>query len=220
MLRRLAAPAHALLGALLLAAAVFAATPAAAQPRTVVEGTDYVVIPDGQPWAPRDGRIEVAEVFSYGCIHCHHFQRRMDAWPTARADDVRVAYVPAAFSAGDAFARGFFAAQALGLGTTAHHALFAAVHDRGRLPRSGAGLDAVAMVYVEHGAPSQAAFRAEMASPATDDKLNAARAFAVRSGVQGTPTLIIDGRYRVTARSLEDTLAIADALIERERARR
>ena len=74
--------------------------------------------------------------------------------------------------------------------------------------------------YAEHGAPSQAAFRAAMTSPATEEKLNAANAFAIRSGVQGTPTLIINGRYRVTARSLDDTLAIADQLIARERAAR
>jgi len=42
----------------------------------------------------------------------------------------------------------------------------------------------------------------------------------VRSGVEGTPTLIINGRYRVMGRRLEDILVIADQLIARERAQR
>ena len=200
--------------------ALAALLPAGAQEHAPIETLDYVVIPDGQPWQPLQGRIEVVEVFSYGCVHCFHFQRLMDAWTRRQAEDVRVTYVPAVFSAGDAFARGFFAAQTLGLQASTHHAVFSAVHERSRLPRSGAGIDAIAGFYAEHGAPSQAAFRAAMTSPATEEKLNAANAFAIRSGVQGTPTLIINGRYRVTARSLDDTLAIADQLIARERAPR
>ena len=206
------------LGATLLAFA--ALLPAGAQDRAPVENLDYAVIPDGQPWQPLQGRIEVVEVFSYGCVHCFHFQRLMDAWTRAQSEDVRVTYVPAAFSANDTFARGFFAAEALGLQARTHHAVFSAVHERSRLPRSGAGIDAIAGFYAEHGAASQAAFRAAMTSAATDKKLNAAHAFAMRSGVQGTPTLIINGRYRVTARSLEDTLVIADQLIARERVER
>jgi len=194
--------------------------PAAAQDRTPVEGVDYVVIPDGQPWAPLDGRIEVVEVFSYGCIHCFHFQRLMDAWAPKQADDVRVTYLPAAFSAADTFARGFFAGQALGIEAKAHRAMFSAVNEGSRLPRSGAGIDAVAAVYAEQGGASQATIRTAMTSAATDEKLNAARAFAVRSGIEGTPTLIINGRYRVTARSLDDTLTVASQLIARERAGR
>lgn len=206
------------LGAALLALSWL--LPAVAQDRTLVEGVDYAVIPEGQSWAPLDGQVEVVEVFSYGCVHCFHFQRLMDAWTPKQDADVRVTYLPAAFSAGDTFARGFFAAQALGIDARAHHAMFSAVHRESRLPRSGAGIDAVAMIYAEHGPASQASIRAAMTSPETDEKLNAARAFVVRSGVEGTPTLIINGRYRVTARSLDDTLAIADRLIARERTAR
>src|SRR5690606_28453926 len=59
---------------------------------------------------------------------------------------------------------------------------------------------------------------AEMASPATDEKMNAAREFALRSGLRGTPTLIINGRYRVQGRTLRDSLRIADGLIAMARA--
>nr|WP_328796928.1 thiol:disulfide interchange protein DsbA/DsbL [Luteimonas deserti] len=204
----------------LLLPVLAALLPVGAQDREPVENLDYVVIADGQPWEPLAGQVEVVEVFSYACVHCFHFERPLAAWRATQLQDVRVTPVPAAFAAADPFARGFFAAQAMGLAARTHRALFAAVHETGRLPRSGASPGAVADVYAEHGAGPQAAFLARMASPATDARLNAARAFAVRSGVEGTPTLIINGRYRVTARTPEDALAIAGWLVARERARR
>ncbi|RPD85107.1 thiol:disulfide interchange protein DsbA/DsbL [Luteimonas sp. 100069] len=204
----------------LLALLLGAWLPATAQPHAPLEGRDYALIADGQPWQPLDGRIEVVEVFSYGCVHCFRFQKLLDAWRAKAPADVRLTYVPAAFSAGDNFARGFFVAQDQGLDARSHHALFSAVHDTGALPRSGASPEAIAAFYVGQGARSQARFAAAMASPATDEKLNAARAFATRSGVEGTPTLIINGRYRVMGRSLEELLTVTDQLIARERAAR
>jgi thiol:disulfide interchange protein DsbA len=136
------------------------------------------------------------------------------------ARDVRFTYLPAAFAANDAFARGFFVAQAQGLQARTHHALFEAVHETSALPRGGASFDAVARWYAAHGALSQPDFLAAMASPATDEKMNQARAFAARSGVEGTPTLIINGRYRVQSRTLQGTLDTAGQLIARERAAR
>lgn len=199
--------------------ALSAALPAAAQSPAPVEDVDYVVIEGGTPWQPLDGHVEVVEVFSYGCIHCFHFQPMIDAWLARQPRDVRFTYLPAVFTAGDPFARAFFAAQALGIDKRTHTAVFDAVHKTGALPRSGASLDTLAAFYAAHGAPSQAAFKTAMTSAQTDERLNAAHAFALRTGLQGTPTLIINGRYRVQGRSLEESLTIADQLIARERAR-
>mgnify|MGYP006391336111 FL=1 len=49
-------------------------------------------------------------------------------------------------------------------------------------------------------------------------KLNRARQFALRAGVNATPTLIVNGKYRITAKSLENSLQVADFLIQKERA--
>ena len=207
----------------LLAVAALAASlvlPAAAQEHAPVAGLDYALIADGQPWQPLDGKIEVVEVFSYGCVHCFHFQKQVDTWRAKAPRDVRFTYLPAAFSANDNFARGFFVAQAQRLDARTHHALFSAVHETSALPRSGASVEAIAAFYARNGARSQARFAEAMTSAQTTEKLNAARAFAVRSGVEGTPTLIINGRYRVMGRRLEDLLTVADQLIARERAAR
>src|SRR5690606_39552499 len=85
------------------------------------------------------------------------------------------------------------------------------------LPARNASVgEMVAFLAAEGLDPARVA--AAMASPATDEMMNAARDFAVRSGIQGTPTLIINGRYRVLGRSLRDSLRIAEALVAKERA--
>jgi protein dithiol oxidoreductase (disulfide-forming) len=201
------------LAAVLLVAAWVPAP--AAEP--VVEGRDYVVIADGRPWQPLEGRIEVAEVFGYWCHVCDAFQPLVDAWTTSLPRDVRFSYVPAAFSPTDAYARAYFAAESLGVLQRTHHATFDAIHHAQTLPQRNASVDEVAALYAGLGVDADT-LKAAMRSPATDARMAAAREFAVRSGVEGTPTVIVNGRYRVQARSLRDLLRIADALVARERA--
>ena len=59
---------------------------------------------------------------------------------------------------------------------------------------------------------------AAMRSPETDARMEAARGFMMASDVQATPTMIVNGRYRVVARSYGDLLRITDLLVARERA--
>jgi thiol:disulfide interchange protein DsbA len=59
-----------------------------------------------------------------------------------------------------------------------------------------------------------------MDSFGTNAKLNRARQFLQRSGVDGTPTMVVNGKYKVTGRSLEDTLRIASQLVAMERVAR
>ena len=49
-------------------------SPLFAHAATPVAGVDYVEIPNGKPFAPLNGKVEVVEVFGYTCIHCAHFQ--------------------------------------------------------------------------------------------------------------------------------------------------
>lgn len=184
-----------------------------------VEGSDYAVIADARPWQPLAGRIEVVEVFAYGCRHCRDFQPLVDAWKKKLSRDVRFTYVPAAFNLQDSYARAYFAADAMGALGKTHHATFRALHDTRALPAHGASVDEIATFYAGLGVDG-ARLKAAMTSPATDAKMNAARDFAVRTGIEGTPTLIINGTYRVQGHTLRDTLRIADALIAQERSAR
>ncbi|TWT19246.1 thiol:disulfide interchange protein DsbA/DsbL [Luteimonas marina] len=190
---------------------------AAAQQPAPVEGRDYVRIEGGQRWKPEPGTVEVVEIFAYSCGHCDQFRPMLDAWKRTAGKDVRVHYLPAAYSPDDAYARGYFALEALGRVAQVHPLLFDAIHREYSLPARGASGGEMAGFLAAQGLDA-AKVHAAMASPATDEKMNAAREFAVRSGLQGTPTLIINGKYRVLGRTLGDSLRIADGLIAMERA--
>ena len=200
--------------ALLLPLSVLAATPA--QP---VAGEDYVLIDGGQPYQPLAGRkIEVVEVFGYWCHHCAEFQPQVEAWKQKLPADVRFTYVPAVFSDDDAFARAYFAAADAGALGSTHDELFRAIHDE-RILATNATIDEIAWFYGEHGLVP-AKMKAAMTSAATTARLQGARDFALRSGVEGTPSLVINGRYRVRGRTHDDTLRIASQLIAQLRATR
>ena len=203
-----------LMSSLLLLSAV--APLASAGPAAPVEGIDYVVIDNGQPYAPLDGKVEVVEVFGYWCPHCAEFQPELSAWVRKLPSEVRFTYVPAVFTAGDSFARGFFAAEHFGALARTHDAMFPAIHVQGLLPLN-ASVSELASYYGQQGLDATR-MQAYMLSPAVDAKLEHARLFALDSGVEGTPSLVIDGRYRITARNHEDGLRTASQLIAQLRA--
>jgi thiol:disulfide interchange protein DsbA len=202
----------ALLNAFLLLAAPLAA--AAAQP-VPVAGVDYIEIEGGTPYQPLRGKIEVAEVFAYWCHHCADFQPRVDAWKRKLPANVRFTYVPLASAPDDALARAYFAAEATGVLGRTHNATFRAIHGSSTLPKNATSAELVEFYRGLGVDPGK--FRAALEGAGTGEKLKQARAFALRSGVEGTPTLVINGRYRVRGRTLDDNLRIASYLIALQR---
>ncbi len=185
-----------------------------------VAGTDYVEIPGGKPYAPLDGKVEVVEVFGYTCIHCAHFQPVLGAWQKKQPSWVRFTPLPAAFGGyWMPYARAYYAAAKLRVLGKTHDAMFKALHETGSLPIQNASDEEIAAFYAEYGADPKA-FIAAMRSPATDLLLDRSRDYALATGIEGTPTLVVNGKYRVTGRNFDDTLRITDYLVARERAAR
>ena len=187
----------------------------------LVEGTDYVTIKGGEPWKPLDGKIEVVEVFGYVCPACAAFDPLVSAWKAKLPADVRFSYVPAPFGPEwNPYAKAFYVAESMGLVKRSHDALINAIHAQNTMPGEGDGPDEqkIANFYAAYGAdPAQ--FLAAMNSFAVSSKVNRGKQFMLRSGVESTPTLVIDGKYRITGgRSWEDTLRFAYNLIAKERA--
>ena len=173
-----------------------AARPAAAQAPALAPrlGTDYVVMPIAQPTYGQ-GKIEVAEVFSYRCIHCAEFQPSVNAWKKTMPADVRWEYVPGVFGGSwDDFARAYFAAEILGVQKKTHDAVFKGVFVD-QLVNTGTP-DEIADMYAKFGV-DRAKFLSTMQSFGVTAKLNRAKQFALRTGVTATPTIIVNGKYRL-----------------------
>ncbi len=200
------------------AAAAQAAVPP--QGPAPVEGVDYVTIPGGQPYDPLAGKVEVVEMFNYICPACNAFDGQFHAWAARQPAYVRVTYVPAQFRPDfTVYARAYFAAESLGLVGKTHEAVYKAVHLDRTLPGEGQSIDPqkIAEFYARYGVTAKQ-FTDAMNSFAVAGKMNKANQFAMRSQIEGTPTIIVDGKYRVKGRSWDDMLRIADHLVAREHA--
>jgi len=97
--------------------------------------------------------------------------------------------------------------------------MFEALHEKNSLPMQNVSPDELAVFYKDYGvAPER--FLATIKGDAVEQKLKAARAFAQRTKVPGTPALVINGRYLVKGDSFEALLRNADALIVKARSER
>jgi thiol:disulfide interchange protein DsbA len=203
-------------------AAAQAAADAAAKSPPPVLGTDYVEIPNGQPFETTDGRIEVVEIFGYVCPFCAAVQPTVRAMKAKFPGDVHMVYLPAAFgSMWDTYAKAYYTAEAMGLVDKTHDAMFRAIHIDKTL-KGELGNDTpedIAAFYAGYGAdPKQ--FVSSMSSFAIAAKVNRARQYAMAAfgdDRASTPTFIVNGKYRVTGKTVDDMFRVLNQLIVAER---
>ncbi|MBS0216260.1 MAG: thiol:disulfide interchange protein DsbA/DsbL [Proteobacteria bacterium] len=187
---------------------------AEAKTRPAVAGTDYDEIANGQPFQPLDGKVEVVEVFAYSCPHCADFEPLLEAWSKLQPGNVRVTPLPLAGGAASDLGRTYFAAVKTGQLAAIHTRMFYGIHGDKSLPAAASGNDIAAWLGGQ-GFDAKS-FRATMASPEVQQQMQKAHDFEVRSGIEGTPTLIVNGKYRIKGPSQLDDLRIVSALIARE----
>lgn len=181
------------------------------------EGTHYKVLSSPVRTADPD-RIEVAEVFWYGCIHCFHFDPVLEEWEKKLPDDVDFHRSPAMWNQLMAVhAQAFYAAEALGKLEEMHGPLFEALNvKRMKLGNE----DQLAEFFAEHGVDEEA-FRKAFNSFGVKSKVKQADARARGYQITGTPAVVVEGKYLITAKGgFEEILKVADFLIEKERAAR
>ena len=182
-----------------------------------VAGTDYVEIASGQPFTPGNTKIEVVEAFGYTCPACAQFEPLLSAWAARQPADVELIPVPAPFGGfWMPYAKAYYAAESAGIAERSHEAMFEAFHVRRELDHESSESQ-IAQFYRQFDVDPQA-FARTMSSFAVNAKVNRARQFLQRTGVDATPTLVIDGRYRVVGGdSWEEKLRIADHLVAMRR---
>jgi thiol:disulfide interchange protein DsbA len=212
--------------------AVFSAVNAEATPARWVEGTNYIVLDAVQHTNVPAGKVEVMEVFSYGCIYCNQFQPVMEKLRQKLPANAQIVYLPASFSKAEdwpVFQRGYFAAQALGVAQRAHQGMFDAVwktgelavidSDTNRLKQPQPSLDDVARCYGHLTGVKPEVFLAAAQSFAVDTKMRAADAQVTAMQIPGTPCLVVNGKYRVVMDSVgtpDEIIAIVNFLVARE----
>ncbi len=188
--------------------------PAGPEPRL---GIDYEILASPQPLYAGGDKVEIAEIFSYSCGHCARLNPILAQWKKTLPDYVNVAYIPLVYGQepADNLARVYFVGEALGVLDKSHEALFNAFL-ASRI-RTGA-LSEFEPVFAEIGVESQK-LNEIAKSFGMSGKLNRAKQFAQRAGITGTPTIIVNGKYKVMAgqSGFEGMLYTAEWLAARER---
>lgn len=185
----------------------------AAQAQQAFEaGKQYFVIEPPQATTTGD-KIEVLEVFSYACPACNQFRPVADKIKAELPANAEMAYLPAAFRSDEdwpAFQRAFLAAQTLGLVDKTHDAMFDAVWKEGSLKTSDPvthklvsplpTIEDIGKFYAKYGVKAEE-FVGVANSFAVNTKMKRADAQIKAYGVDSTPTIIVNGKYRMTAQS-------------------
>jgi thiol:disulfide interchange protein DsbA len=210
MLQRLAF----LLTALIASTAAFAAD-APAPAASWEAGKNYFPIDPPQPTAT-GSKVEVLEVFSYACPHCAHFQPYAEQLKQSLPSGAVFTYMPAVFNPSwEPYARAYYTAESLGVVDQTHQALFDALH-RDHIPLRT--LDDLAGFYAQHGV-DKAKFLATSGSFEVESKLSRAQTIVKAAGIDGTPSIIVNGKYRVTGASAggyPQLIELVDWLVKKE----
>jgi protein dithiol oxidoreductase (disulfide-forming) len=177
----------------------------------------YVMLTQPQP-TTSGTKVEVIEVFSYGCIHCAQFQPFVDSW-SKRVDKsaVQFTYLPAPFNPlFKLMATGFYAADSLGATANTHQRVFDALFVQGKQVNN---LNTLADLYASLGVNRDAFLKAAQ-SFFIESQVRRADDLMRSYQIDGTPSVIVAGKYRVTSESAgghDKVFAVVDALIAKER---
>jgi len=187
-------------------------------PQQWTEGKQYFAIPNPQPTNQPD-KVVVTEVFSFGCPACNEFEPYLDKLRAELPSGAVLEFVPASWHPNEdwqVFQRAYFTAKALGVDTPASHdAMFKAIwgpngplqtydqttqrpKDEANLPK----IEDVAKFYAKFGArPDE--FVATANSFSVNLEMKRADQQVMAWGADSTPTIVIDGKWRLTPTSAQ-----------------
>jgi protein dithiol oxidoreductase (disulfide-forming) len=205
----------------------------ASHARSWVEGTDYALLTPVQHTSVPPGKVEVMEVFSYGCPVCNSFQPVMSALKRALPANAQIVLLPAAFNPAEdwpMFQRAYFTAQFLGIAERTHQGIFDAVWKTGelavvdptthRLKNPLPSIEDAARVYARLAGVKPEEFLATARSFSVDMKMRSADAQIAAMQVPGTPCIVVNGKYRVMQdqKSNDELIELVRYLVAKESA--
>jgi protein dithiol oxidoreductase (disulfide-forming) len=203
-----------------------------AQAQTWVEGTNYYPVIPAQHTNVAPGKIEVAEVFSYACPYCAQLNPLMQQLRKSLPGNAQLVYIPASFNPSEdwpMFQRATCTAQTLGIFDQTHDKMFDAVWSTGELAIS----DPKSRTLKSHMPTIEdaAKYYNHISGIAVDKFLNAAKSFSVDTQmrradslvlayhIDGTPSLVINGKYRISTQSaggMKQMIELAKWLVAKE----
>ncbi|MDJ0863660.1 MAG: thiol:disulfide interchange protein DsbA/DsbL [Gammaproteobacteria bacterium] len=175
----------------------------------------YEKVSPPQPTANPE-RIEVVELFWYGCPHCYTLEPYLKRWAKKKPDYVEFRRMPAVFNERWALhAQAYYTAEALGVLEQIHEPFFEAIH-RHRRPLQTS--EQIMAFFAEHGVDKED-FRKAWGSFAVSANVRRATVMSQRYGIDGVPAVIINGKYRTSgslAGTYPNVIKVINALAQEE----
>jgi thiol:disulfide interchange protein DsbA len=191
--------------------------------QTWTEGVNYFLVQPPRPTSVGPGKVEVTEVFSYACPACNIFQPTMHKLKQSLPANAVLNYLPAAFNPAEdwpMFQLAYVTAQVLGVDQQTHDAMFDAVWKGGDLsitdPSTRAlksrmpTIEDAAKFYNQKAGVPVDKFVAASKSFSADLKVRTYQDLIMAYKVDRTPTIIVNGKYRLQVESAGGT----DQIIE------
>jgi thiol:disulfide interchange protein DsbA len=197
-----------------------------------VEGVHYFLVEQSQPTGLPPGRVQVVEIFSYACPGCNRFYPIADRIAKALPANAVMDYLPASFRPDEdwpMFQRAYLVAKELGVAQRTHDAMFDAVWKTGELAvwddklkraKHPAPLITDAAKFYERAAGIKPeTFLATAGSFGMEVKVKQADELIARYGVAETPSIVVNGKYRlnpISAGGDEQTIDLVKWLVAKE----
>lgn len=182
------------------------------------EGDQYKEVRDRQP-VPDKKRVQVEEIFWYGCQHCYHFDPIIEAWKKTKAGDVDFVRIPNSLGspAGVVHQKAFYTAEALGIGDKIHAPLFAGIHEK-HLPLYTQ--DAIRLFFNQQTGVMPDVFDATFTGFAVDSRVRRADGLMKAYGIASVPAIVVGGKYTTNATmagNFENMIKVTDFLVDKVR---
>ncbi|MBL4572845.1 MAG: thiol:disulfide interchange protein DsbA/DsbL [Gammaproteobacteria bacterium] len=188
-----------------------------AQIEKFIAGTHYTEL--SAPVNTNDSsKVEVLEVFWYGCSHCFRFEPLIANWEAKMPADVDFGRFPAMWNGlMEVHAQVYYTAVAMDALDVVHEHVFNAINIEGnRLQNEGQ----IGALFAKYGIDEDE-FTKSFNSFSVRTKVNQAKQRMQAYEIRSTPNMIVNGKYLVaTGQNVltqADMLEVVDFLVEKER---
>jgi thiol:disulfide interchange protein DsbA len=184
-----------------IAAAVAANTPASTTPipGKWVDGQNYSTLVPAQPTGVAASKVEVVEVFWYGCGHCFHLDPTLEDWrKKSKAPYVEFVRVPVIWGeVHKAHARLFYTLMALGKLEQLHADVFREIHVNNNFlaGQEPAESERLQRAFLKSKGVSEADFDKTYRSFSVEQWMQKAEQLTRRYKVTGVPSVVVNGKY-------------------------
>ncbi|MFI4922405.1 MAG: thiol:disulfide interchange protein DsbA/DsbL [Burkholderiales bacterium] len=180
---------------------------------------DYRLVSPSQP-TETGNKIEVIEFFYYGCSHCYDLEPYLKKWMSSAPKDVAFRRIPAVFRDDWVpLTKTFYTLEALGEINRLNSTVFEAIH----VKQINLNNEQTLLDWMEQHGVDRKKFADAYNSFSVNNRAEFAKNLTRAYGVEGTPTLVVDGKYLTgpgMTGSHESALQVLDELINKARQER